>query len=233
MTIEFTAFSAETNGFRFANSFVTPISVPVISPPTLAGLCGGMSFSTLDHFNAGVPIPTDTFAATGGLPPTSSPLYRRILERHIESLGLQIVPPATPFSIPLGLPVPISVSPIPRDTFNVVQFVRPNFFWTTTQLTNEVDSVMASVRLGKPVSLGLVAATSVLQSHVVVATGFDDAPPGVAAATDLLIYDCRFPMKTCTLRFDRQSGSCVLTGPGLAAETWKALFVEHYTPVSP
>lgn len=235
MTIEFTAFTAENNGFRFANSFVTTITLPgnLITPPALAGLCGGMSFAAFDYFNAGVPIPTDTFAASGGLPPTSSPLYRKILERHVESLGLKVVPPGTLLAIPLGLPIPISVSPFNIDAFNAGQFLRPNAFWTKAQVAHEVDAAIASITAGKPVVLGLVAATSVVDSHVVVATGFDDAPPGVGSATDIFIYDCRFPMKTCTLRFDRASGSVVLTAPGMAAETWKALFVEHYTAASP
>ncbi|MBF6339712.1 hypothetical protein IU450_28035 [Nocardia abscessus] len=236
MTLEFTAFTADNNGFRFANGFVTPITVPgnIIKPPTLSGLCGGMSYAALDYFNAGKPIPTENFTATGGLPPTSTPLYRQILERHVASLGLNVVPPFTPLAVPLpGLPIPISVLPIPADTHNVLQFLKPNTFWTSAQLTQQIAATIAALRTGRPIPFGLVAATSILDSHVVVATGYDDAPPDAAVATDFFLYDCRHPMKTCTLRVIPQSQSCVLNCPGLPSEPWKAFFVEHYTAAAP
>ncbi|WP_067856983.1 hypothetical protein [Nocardia shimofusensis] len=236
MTLEFTAFTADNNGFRFANSFVTPITIPgnIINPPTLNGLCGGMSWAALDYFHAGKPIPTDDFAAVGGLPPTSTPLYRQILERHIASLGLRVVPPFTPLAIPLlGLPIPVAVLPIPADTHNALQFLKPDSFWTSTELTHQITAATTALRAGRPTAFGLVDATSVLSSHVVVATGFDDAPAAAPGATDFFLYDCRQPMKTCTLRVTPQSRTCVLDCPGLSPEPWKGFFVEHYTVAAP
>ena len=73
-----TAFTAESHGFRFRNSF----SLGRLH----FGLCGGMAFAALDRFYDGTPPPR-----TITPPRRGSPLFRELLRRQIDSFrGLKV-----------------------------------------------------------------------------------------------------------------------------------------------
>lgn len=85
-----TRFKPAVDGFHFVNYFNTNLTVTLRFPSPIGkrkinlgkhsfGLCGGMSYSALDYFLAGKPIPADTMA------PTSGPLFNYILHRQIDT----------------------------------------------------------------------------------------------------------------------------------------------------
>ena len=76
-TARLTTFRPEQHGFRFANTFDNN---PVLDVRT-SGLCGGMAYTALDHFNARVPMPTLTYE-----PSTGSRLRDYIYRRQVKSL---------------------------------------------------------------------------------------------------------------------------------------------------
>jgi hypothetical protein len=56
-----TDFTPTRNGLHFSNSFVNPvITIPGVGTINTYGLCGGMSFASLDYYHPQLPIPTHT-----------------------------------------------------------------------------------------------------------------------------------------------------------------------------
>jgi Ricin-type beta-trefoil lectin domain-like len=86
-------FRPVTNGFHFANSFVTDIAGIV----KLGGLCGGMALAAADYFIAGKPIPSQTT-----LPANGTPLQSYIYNRHLNSVGDNAAKWAELFNNPFG-----------------------------------------------------------------------------------------------------------------------------------
>jgi hypothetical protein len=235
MAFVFTDFSAKRHGFHFLNAFsITP--VPSILLPTgdttpaltLAGLCGGMAFPALDYFRAPLPVPTHepTDYGAGGVPPTSSRLFSYIFQRHLNSIGLNVVTLGTPLP---GMPIPVSV--LPGDLFNARAFAQKALdsdAAARAALPGEVSKITASINAGAPVVLSLVAQSSLADSHQVIATGFDDSTPG---STRIIVYDSRFPDREIFI--DVSPSASVPIALGELAEPWHGLFVEHYAQVTP
>jgi hypothetical protein len=88
-------FLPSSAGFRFANSFprvpVRRIGIPgVLSVPlgdASNGLCGGMAFAARDYFEADRSPPEDSEP-----PEESSPLFRYIVDRLLDSFDLPLGP---------------------------------------------------------------------------------------------------------------------------------------------
>jgi hypothetical protein len=88
-------FLPSNAGFRFPNSFprvpVRRIGIPgVLSIPmgdASNGLCGGMAFAARDYFEADRPPPKDSEP-----PGESSPLFRYIVDRLLDSFDLPLGP---------------------------------------------------------------------------------------------------------------------------------------------
>jgi hypothetical protein len=86
---QLTGFLPSRDGFHFDNSFP---AVPdrIIKTPfgdllignAANGLCGGMVYAALDHFNAGQPIPADTIS------PSAGRLFDYLVNRLIDSFDL-------------------------------------------------------------------------------------------------------------------------------------------------
>ena len=72
-----TPFTPEEHGFQFANTFRTR----PIADVTLAGLCGGMSYTALDYYFARSPIPPGSDRPADG-----TPLAAHIYQRHEQSV---------------------------------------------------------------------------------------------------------------------------------------------------
>jgi hypothetical protein len=233
VTLELTAFRAETHGFRFANSFSTVVtpSIPLVSTVgPLDGLCGGMTFAALDYFAAGLPVPTHTsadFAASGGVPPDGSALWEAILRRHLNSVGLE----ASGVGVPLAVG-PLQLSLVPGDPYNPVRFATLNFADPAQRratLVTEIAALTPLITSGRPAALFLVKQGSIQDSHQVVATGYDDG----VSPVEIYLYDCRYPTVSCTLRVDTAAGTCQLDAPGQPVEVWDVFFVAHHSPVTP
>ena len=83
-------FLPSTSAFRFANSFpdvpLRRIGVPGVVSLGIGdasnGLCGGMAFAARDHFEAGLPIPSDTTS------PSEGPLFEYLVDRLFDSFEL-------------------------------------------------------------------------------------------------------------------------------------------------
>jgi hypothetical protein len=76
-----TAFKPEIHGFKFVNTFVTPIDYGGINGLRLSGLCGGMVYSSLDYFTKRMVIPTQAFR-----PANRTPLQSYIYNRQLKTL---------------------------------------------------------------------------------------------------------------------------------------------------
>lgn len=76
-----TNFKPEVHGFKFSNTFVTPVDFGGINGLKLGGLCGGMVYSALDYFNARTPIPSQGFR-----PANKTALQSYIYKRQLNTL---------------------------------------------------------------------------------------------------------------------------------------------------
>src|SRR6266576_5150372 len=85
------AFSPETNGFRFPNSFPTAPVITLSIPgwgrlavgDVSNGLCGGMVFAARDFFESHQNLPVDA-----NPPAPGSPLFEMIVRRLVDSFDL-------------------------------------------------------------------------------------------------------------------------------------------------
>lgn len=175
-------FLPSTSGFHFANRWPSgpalrfgaripgpvPIELELRIGDTANGLCGGMALATIDRWLGGEPPPPELTPPSEG-----SALFREIVRRQIDSLGL-------------GLAVArfyraAAVGASRRDRFAIrdaVPFVR-----------HEIDA-------GRPAPLGLIHVASrdprqLIGDHQVVAYGY--ALDAAAGTVDLAIYDPNHP----------------------------------------
>jgi hypothetical protein len=91
-TCQMTRFLPSKHGFHFDNRFdPTPTYLNTLFGPikigdASKGLCGGMVFSALDYFNAGMPIPTEENL------PKNRELFDYVVKRLIQSFDLPFGP---------------------------------------------------------------------------------------------------------------------------------------------
>lgn len=138
------AFDPATMGFRFVNNFSDGYWQFGALRFATAGLCGGMSFSALDYYFAGIPIP-----ATATTPSAvHDPLGQHINARQQESVETNLG----------GW---------------VVQILNPDdhalHYWSTH---DEWHKLKASIDAGAPASIGLGIYLNGGASHQVLATGY-------------------------------------------------------------
>jgi hypothetical protein len=203
-----TDFTPKRNGFHFPNSFVNPNElIPGYGTITTYGLCGGMSFASLDYYHAGRPIPTHIagdFPGGAEVPPVGDILYQYIYDRQLNSFN--------PFANP-----------------SVIKFITQaqgllgrTCYEVTVQ--DEWPLITAALDSGQPVPLGLIAESiDPTKSHQVVATGYDPSPKQIQ------IYDCIYPDTDITLLLD-DAGQVVRESTG---DQWKGLFLEQYQQQDP
>jgi hypothetical protein len=145
-----------------------PIGLTLTVGDTASGLCGGMSLAALDLWLAGETPPPDTAPPAPG-----SPLFRHIVRRQVDSLGLGLV---------------------------VVRFYRAQTSSPRSRarlaIRDAWPAVRRSIDAGRPALLGLVHVASadprsLVSNHQVVAYGYElDAAAGGLA---LSIYDPNHP----------------------------------------
>lgn len=154
-----TAFDPKIDGFHFYNYFEPiPQTIPlagIVHPGSLViGLCGGMSFASLDYFHAAKSIPPDLDAEK-----ISDPLRDYLVLRQTESL-----PPETLVRL-------------------VEWLTQPDATVAQQTEANEAVHLRALLDSGQPAVLCLVRTRGLgdpTGNHQVVATGYDlDSTPGM------------------------------------------------------
>ncbi|QGQ18298.1 hypothetical protein GC089_02250 [Cellulomonas sp. JZ18] len=142
--------------FAFANGFVNVVAtLPTGTRVATAGRCGGMSYASLDHLRAGVPVPywPARLFAPGRVPPDGHLVADLLQRRQLDSFRSWS---ALRF---------LTWSALPDED-------RPPLTGVRALTWAEVPSVLRSLHAGRPVVLGLVVARGVLRSgdnHQVVA----------------------------------------------------------------
>ncbi|RLC89580.1 MAG: hypothetical protein DRI79_06515 [Chloroflexi bacterium] len=139
------------------------------------GLCGGMCFTTLDFYKAGLPLPRGQ--DVNDQPAPGTPLRSYIWKRQVESLvsdgarflawliALNYVSPAWP--------------------------LHGGTAWLLAQSKEEWRKLKASIDAGDPVPIGLVRDTkNVFDNHQVLAIGYDEEDE---AHGTLYLYDPNCP----------------------------------------
>jgi hypothetical protein len=223
--MELTAFDPAVHGFAFANEF----STAVMGSVAVGGLCAGMSFAAMDYFNARRPTPThQTSDYPNRVPPVGSALQSYVYRRHLNAYGFE------PSSL---LPRLASGDPTPSPTLDLASIQNGTSFLTAVAgspsaagYAAEIAKLKAAISASKPVPLGMVAASGALDSHVVVAHGFDDSTPGSLL---VFVYDPNHPGRRPVLRIDTSAVTCTEDVPGESSKSWKSFLVMHYVPVAP
>lgn len=198
-----TSFDPAVHGYKFANSFLNIF----VGDWTTNGLCGGMVYSALDHFNARRPIPR-----WDRRPPNGTPLQQHIYFRQVHSVERNVDKWAEVGFNPFGA----------RSS----EFFR----WGIQGFDGgRLQELRQMIDRGRPVPLGLqeYGEGTVRKSHQVLAIGYD---LGRHAGTDrahrwfganpedlrIFVYDPNFPNRRLTLRPDT-------TLQGYYYEEWRDL----------
>lgn len=194
-------FLPSTAGFHFANAFphVPMREIRLEGVATLSigdaanGLCGGMSSTVADLFDADVAPPADTHA------PSDGPRFESLVDRQIDSFAGGLVP--------LRFYTLMDPSRRDREPFWAPWLGRlgiDRHSRTYVMAHEEWPSIRADLDVGHPVLLGLVRVVDrdprrLGQNHQVLAFGYDLD----GAALSLRIYDPNVPDRDdVTLRLD-------------------------------
>jgi hypothetical protein len=201
-----TSFNVAVHGFHFANNFITSAN-RIGSFPDLkfGGLCGGMSYASLDHYFANKPTPTQDF-----LPTIGSPLEAYIFDRQQDSVLRS--------AANLGRWAELLVNP---------------FGWRNGEfygwgIAERLSELRRSIDAGRPVPLGLKSAGG-NGDHQVVAVGYEVgryAGNKGAYQEDICIILCdpNYPGREIFMRADPfNQNFCHSNGNG---ERWQGYFVD-------
>jgi hypothetical protein len=205
-----TGFSA-TQGFHFANAFALTLG-GVARNAYIYGLCGGMCFAALDYYYAGQFIPPLT-----EVPPTSSPLYRFLLRRQIDSISQPSVLPRLGLWIlarnervaawTVGIEVPRILDALDRGEPVVLMVLR--------DILRDHEDRRPYARRRGPASPFI--------NHQVVATGYDRDDLGRLAIT---LYDPNYPnIEPTFVMAETEEGLRVLQSTG---EPVRGFFAQSY-----
>lgn len=224
-------FRSSVHGLKFVNSFSVP--AVIMKPLSMLasklgfsvgsggyGLCGGMSLLAGDHFTFGVAVPTTT-----SVPATGSALHRKLVDRQMDSLNLNLSSIGSDFGAP------------------VLKF----FDWmgrpdsgasnsTAALTTLELAKVTAALRRSKVVVIGLVLVDktgSLTENHQVLVHCMTRRSPSLAL---LHIYDPNFPLRDDIQIEVRTSGGETISKelvPGGAGQSIRGFFVMPFTPQKP
>jgi hypothetical protein len=145
-TAVMTSFNPSIHGFKFSNDFTNDF-VPALDIHT-GGLCGGMSYTALDYYNAKTPIPNQTYRPANG-----NVLENYLYGRQTESITNNLNNWAAMGFNPFGS----------RDS---------ELFNLGLQSSAWIGMLRKAIDAGTPTVLGLQGAGSEGQ-HQVVAYGYD------------------------------------------------------------
>jgi len=207
-----TPFSPPQRGFRFPNSFEVnlqfrlPLAGTIDLGRVIYGLCGGMCFSALDFYYAGLPVPDETEIPTRG-----SELYDHLLKRQLDSLP--------PPSMPLRLFEWMLLSPAQ--------------VWRRVA-TTEFPKLRRRLDRGDPTVLCLIRARGFddpAKNHQVVATAY--AYDEETKTAVIWLYDPNHPGEEPTLEISLANPQEGIRGRQSTGEPLYGFFVLDYTPRTP
>lgn len=208
-------FRPERDGFAFPDAFAGVVAnVPGVGDVEVCGLCGGMAFAALDHWYAGVPVPAARPSAPfpEDVPPDDHALAAYLRARTDDSFR---VASAARFAEWSAHP--------DHATWLYAGVDR----WCTD---GELPRLVAQLRAGHPVPLGLVRSRSVAaagENHQVVAYGFEhDRATG---RTTVLVHDSAAPGVEVRLTSERDEVGWTSSCGG----RWRGFFVQDYVPRTP
>jgi hypothetical protein len=206
-----TSFSSKMHGYKFVNSFKIELkyNLPLIGEVDLGdfivGLCGGMCFSALDNYHAGIPI-----SSRKTVPQTGSAMRNLLIKKQLQSL----IPPDGIIKV-LAWTV--------RDD---------KYVWRRTA-GSELRKLRTRLDKGQPAVLALIRADregDPTKNHQVIAQAYSyDEHSG-----DLLvkIYDPNHPLKTPTLTMNFNSPNTGIHAIQSTGEPLRGFFVIDYEPPS-
>jgi hypothetical protein len=213
-----TAFKPFSHGFRFRNHFDSrPVIVPGFGDVPTRGRGGGMAYAALDYWCAGLPVPThtaDDFDA--GVPEDGSRLSDYLCKRQSDSFATWTARQFVTWALAADQPTWADPGVIARTT------------------SEQLPRLRRSIDAGRPVVLGLVAASALddlAGNHQVVAYGYEAGDgDGDQDAIRVSVYDP-----------DRLDEEVVLTidatgrhlESSVAGERWRGCFVQDYIPERP
>lgn len=210
-----TKFNPAKNGFQFRNGFINVLpQIPGLKKIETLGRCGGMSYSALDYFYLGIPVPkfsTDNFPQTG-IPSDGTRLADYIYRRQVQSF---MVPAAIKF---------VLWTVLPDKSLGFLKGVRAR------TLEDELPKLKKCIDRGDPVVLGLIVATKLInfgKNHQVVAYGYEVNP--TTQVCKVYLYDSNYPGEEIFLTVDPAVPYISET----KGEKWRGFFVQDYSPKNP
>jgi hypothetical protein len=213
MTQARTNFDVQKNGFNFDNSFVLPfptvIKIPLVGEVDIKaavyGLCGGMSFASLDYHYAGKPTPD--FPSAAGLH-TSYLVY--LWDRQVDSFGLFVIPRMIEW----------------------MQLDDKTVAGNTAR--KEVPKMRRQLDKGSPVVLGLVRAQGIsnpTENHQVLAIGYDFNE--TTRQLTINLCDPNYHRQGSTLSMNLAAPSQGIQAVQSTGEPLRGLFVINYHAQQP
>jgi len=185
-------FLPSVHGLRFANRFPPgpTLTFAGLDPRRLgfgdasAGLCGGMTLTTRDLFEAGVTAPVDPTPPENG-----SPRFRALVRRQVESLDW--------FRVPLRYLDLQALRPDPPTGLAALLGREPP---RVDALLREWPRIRAEIDAGHPAVVGLIRASGgspwmLTRNHQVLAWGYEVAGAGGPGGETVTIhvYDPNHP----------------------------------------
>mgnify|MGYP001024518243 FL=1 len=207
-----TRFDPARHGYRFSNSFANNV-IPEFDYRT-DGLCGGMVFSVLDYFYAGMPVPDQPYR-----PGEGSPLRRYLYDRQVQAIT---------HGGNLTRWVEMSVNPFGsrNDEF---------FNWG---FEGRLDELKRRIQRGEPVPLAMRSCDEgCMGDHYVLAVGYDfgtwkrETDPANRDQVKIFLYDPNHPGQTVTLKADLQRKQYYLAES--TGSRWRAWFIADYARRTP
>lgn len=221
-------FAASTNGLPFANAWPSQpdmvINLPVRGQVKIGdasnGLCGGMSYTVRDFYEAKLPVPP------GPQPAAGTPLYGYIVKRLFDS-----------FDLPAGVAKYYTWMNMPDADQDLLAFTRRGIGWHT--VTEEWPAIKADIDGGHPSTLGLVTVASINpvdlgRCHQVLAYAYDLE----GSSLTIRLYDPNTDPGSadgCQMSMDvgNPSGKLAVTHNVQIADPIRGFFRTEYQPGDP
>ena len=221
-----TRFNPSVHGFKFVNNFTVQTQIAGFNGPTFSGLCGGMVYSALDYFHAGMTIPQQNYMPAEGMP-LQSYIWRRQQQSALPNADKWIEYGFNPFGNRN------------REFFN----------WGLQLGSGRLGELMSKIDRGEPVPLGLQSCGNDCRcpngncpgSHQVLAIGYEmgryrgDLGANIEDLS-IFVYDPNYPNRTMTLRPDVNGAMYLYREESQLNNTcrWRAYFTDmRYTRTTP
>lgn len=222
-----TRFDPAQHGFKFVNNFTVQTQLAGFNGPNFGGLCGGMVYSALDYFHAGMTIPQQNHMPAEGMP-LQSYIWNRQQNSAFPNADKWIEYGINPFGNRN------------REFFN----------WGLQLGSGRLGELKSKIDRGEPVPLGLKDCGNDCRcpggncpgSHQVLAIGYEmgrykgDLGANIEDLS-IFVYDPNYPGRTMTLRPDVNGAMYLYREEGQAgvhACRWRAYFTDmKYTRANP